>query len=111
LVIDNEIAKYVENILRGIEVSDEDMSLDLIKNVGIGGNFLESEQTLKLFKTEHEQTELLDRRAREVWERIKEKNIYEKALKKACDYISEKNDYVLPDGIIGEIEKIYSRYL
>jgi trimethylamine--corrinoid protein Co-methyltransferase len=111
LIIDNEIAKYVENIMRGIEVSKEDMSLDLIKEIGIGGNFLETEQTLKLFKTEHEPTELMDRRARDVWDGIKQKDIYGKALKTAGDYISQKNDYILSDKIVGEIEEIYSRYL
>ena len=110
LVIDNEIVKYVENILRGIEVNDEALSSDLIKDIGTGGNFLETEQTLKLFKTEHEQAELLDRRARGVWEGIEEKDIYQKALKIANDIISQKNERVLSDKIIGEIEDIYSRY-
>jgi trimethylamine--corrinoid protein Co-methyltransferase len=111
LIIDNEIAKYVENILRGIEVNDEALSFDLIKGTGIGGNFLETEQTLVLFKTEHEQTELLDRRARGVWDDIKEKSIYEKALKTAKDIISQRSYSVLSDKIIGDIEEIYSRYL
>ena len=52
LIIDNEIAKYGENILRGIEVNDEALCFDLIKETGIGGNFLETEQTLGLFKTD-----------------------------------------------------------
>ena len=111
LIIDNEIAKYVENILRGIEVNDEALCVDLIKDIGIGGNFLETEQTLKLFKTEHDQTELFDRRARGVWDTIEEKSMYDKALKIANDIISQKSEPVLSDKITGEIEEIYLKYL
>jgi trimethylamine--corrinoid protein Co-methyltransferase len=110
LVIDNEIAKYVENILRGIEINEENMSNDLIKEIGIGGNYLATEQTLNLFKTERESSELFDRRSRGTWNNIEEKSMYEKAKKIADDIISNKNEYVLPDKVIGEIEEVYLKY-
>ena len=110
LVIDNEIAKYVENILRSIEINEENISSDLIKKIGIGGNYLAIEQTLNLFKTEHEYSELFDRRSRGAWNNIEEKSMYEKAKKIADDIISNKNEYVLPDKVIGEIEEVYLKY-
>jgi trimethylamine--corrinoid protein Co-methyltransferase len=111
LVIDNEIARYVENIMRGISITQENVSIDLIKEVGIGGNYLETEQTLQYFKTEHATSELLDRRSREVWNGIEEKGIYEKAKKCAGDILSDDEHYTLPDRVMEEVDRIYRRSL
>jgi len=50
LVIDNEIARYVRRVVRGFEVSDEAVNLDLIERVGIGGNYLAEMETSAQFR-------------------------------------------------------------
>ena len=85
------------------------MSVDLIKKVGIGGHYLDTDQTLQFFKTEHEESALLDRRSRGVWLETSEKTIYEKAKRIADDIISSDNEYSLPDKAMGELENIYRR--
>jgi trimethylamine--corrinoid protein Co-methyltransferase len=40
MVVDDEIIGMVKRILRGIEVSDETLAVDLIKKMGFGGNYL-----------------------------------------------------------------------
>ena len=40
LVVDNEILGMVKRILRGIEVSDETLAVDLIETMGFNGNYL-----------------------------------------------------------------------
>ena len=50
LVIDNEIARYVRRAVQGFEVTDEAINLDLIKRVGIGGNYLTEMETAKGFR-------------------------------------------------------------
>ncbi len=52
LVIDNEIARYVRRCVRGIEVSDETLALDLIGETGINGNTINSIHTAEHFKDE-----------------------------------------------------------
>jgi trimethylamine--corrinoid protein Co-methyltransferase len=52
LVIDNEIIRGVRHILRPIEVNDQTLALDVIKKVGIGGNYLEEDHTLEHFREE-----------------------------------------------------------
>ena len=50
LVMDNEITRYVRRAVQGFEVTDSAINVDLIKKVGIGGNFLEEPDTAQGFR-------------------------------------------------------------
>ena len=50
LVMDNEIARYVRRVVQGFEVSDESVNFDLIRRVGIGGNYLTEMETAEGFR-------------------------------------------------------------
>jgi trimethylamine--corrinoid protein Co-methyltransferase len=50
LVIDNEIAGYVKHLLRGFEVNEETLAVDVIREVGIGGNYLGHPHTARHFR-------------------------------------------------------------
>lgn len=52
LVIDNEIARYVRRAVRGIEVNEETLAMDVITESGIAGNTIASEHTAIHFKDE-----------------------------------------------------------
>ena len=52
LVIDNEVVRYVKRSLQPIEVNDETLALDTIRLVGPGGHYLDTEHTLKHFRSE-----------------------------------------------------------
>jgi trimethylamine--corrinoid protein Co-methyltransferase len=55
LVIDNDMLGTVLRTVRGIEVSDETLSIDVINEVVHGeGHFLRSEQTMELMRSEYE---------------------------------------------------------
>ena len=47
LVIDNEIAGGIRHILRGLEVNQETLAVDVIKEIGPQGTFFEHEHTLR----------------------------------------------------------------
>ncbi|MBI2940812.1 MAG: trimethylamine methyltransferase family protein [Chloroflexi bacterium] len=68
LVICDEIVAMAKRILRGIEVSDETLAVDVIKEVGPGGHFLESEHTLRTFRQEFFFPQLFDRRSIADWQ-------------------------------------------
>jgi trimethylamine---corrinoid protein Co-methyltransferase len=68
-VIDNEIIGMVERALRGIEVNENSMALDVIQNVGPDGNYLMQEHTQRNFRTEHFIPKLADREKRDIWEK------------------------------------------
>jgi len=50
LVIDNEIARYVRRCVSGFEITDEAINFDLIKRVGIGGNYLSEMETANQYR-------------------------------------------------------------
>ncbi|KKS44684.1 MAG: hypothetical protein A2Y13_02330 [Planctomycetes bacterium GWC2_45_44] len=50
LVMDNEIVRYVRRAITGFEVTDKSINVDIIKEIGIGGNYLQTEDTLNQFR-------------------------------------------------------------
>ncbi len=67
IVIDNELAKMVRKIIGGIPVNDETMAVDVLRQVGCGGHFLQEEHTLKHMRGEQSYTRLFDRRPYGQW--------------------------------------------
>ena len=67
-VIDNELIGMARRVERGIEVNPESLALDLIKNVGPGGNFLSEFHTIKHMRSELFSSVVSDRYERSEWE-------------------------------------------
>jgi trimethylamine--corrinoid protein Co-methyltransferase len=68
LVIDNEMLGAVRRAVRGIEVTDETLSVEVIEDVIKGpGHFLTHPQTLKLMETEYLYPRLADRSSPGEW--------------------------------------------
>ena len=53
LVMCDEIISYVKRFVRGFDLDDVHLGLDLIREVGPGGEFLSTAQTKEMFRTEH----------------------------------------------------------
>jgi trimethylamine--corrinoid protein Co-methyltransferase len=51
LVIDNEIVAMIKNAVNGIAVNDETLSVDIIKEIGIGKDYLAHESTYNYMKS------------------------------------------------------------
>ncbi len=68
-VLDNEIIGMTLRVLRGMEVNDKTLAVDVINRVGPGGNFLMDDSTLKNMRDEfYYPSEVISREGREVWE-------------------------------------------
>src|SRR3546814_11984298 len=71
-------------MLKGIEVTEESLSLDVIDDVCKGpGHFLGHAQTLALMNSEYLYPGLLDRDSRDDWERKGARDIREAARERA----------------------------
>ncbi len=69
MVIDNEMLGVVQRALRGIEVTDELLSYDVIREVVEGpGHYLGHAQTRELMRTEYLYPEIGDRHSPTQWE-------------------------------------------
>jgi trimethylamine--corrinoid protein Co-methyltransferase len=88
MVVDNEILGMVKRILRGVEVSDETLALDLIKKMGFSGNYLFDSHTRKHVR-ELWQAQLGDTGTFEAWRAAGQKSTIEKAQDKVREILAE----------------------
>jgi len=80
MVIDNDMLGNVQRLLRGIEVTDETLSYEVIKDTVHGiGHYLNQPQTLDLMQKEYLYPEVADRRTPGEWEVTGKEDIYELA--------------------------------
>jgi len=68
LVIADELIAQVKRLVRGIEVSDETLALDVIAEVGPGGDFLRQRHTADHFRDEWFFPTLMNRGRHQGWE-------------------------------------------
>jgi trimethylamine--corrinoid protein Co-methyltransferase len=68
LVIADELIGQVKRLVRGIEVSQETLALDVIAAAGPGGNFMTQRHTKKHFRDEWFFPTLFNRRGYQEWE-------------------------------------------
>jgi len=66
-IIDEELCGMVRKALTPMEISDKTLSLDIIKEVGIGGEFLSHPKTLELCRSEYFTPKLMFRDNYESW--------------------------------------------
>ena len=107
LVIDNEIAGMMYRVLDGIDINNEKLAIDVIKEVGFNGNFLAQENTIKFLREEHYIPEILNRQNRDEWELGGSKDLAKIANDKARDILENAEIPLLDDDVKKEFEKIY----
>jgi len=105
LVLDCEIARMIKHTVQGFQVTDDSLALDVIKEVGPGGHFLMHQHTFDRMKTQS-QPEIIDRRARDVWEAAGATTAYERAVKKAQWILENHKPEPLPDDVLATIRSI-----
>jgi len=89
MVIDNDMLGAVLRTVRGIEVNEETLSLDVIKQVVHGeGHFLRTAQTLDLMRSEYEYPLLADRSTPGEWEAAGSKDIRQQAGERVRSILS-----------------------
>ena len=89
LVIDNDMLGSVMRAIRGIEVTDETLSYETIKDAVEGpGHFLGHPQTLELMESDFLYPEIGDRSSPEEWERAGRPDARDHARKRAREILS-----------------------
>jgi trimethylamine--corrinoid protein Co-methyltransferase len=106
LVIDNEIAEMIKYAVRGIDISDYNMATEVIKEVGIGGEFVTHGHTFDNFRTAQSHSELFDRGMREGWATMGGKDLLERATEKAKWVLENHKPDPLPPGSEAFMEDI-----
>ena len=110
-VIDDEIIAYTKRYLKGFEVNDETLGVDLIRQVGISGSFLEQGHTAQHFRSELFMPELLCRHPREEWEKQGSKDLGRVAEEKAQQLMQNPVENKLSENQLSELDTLTKRFL
>jgi trimethylamine--corrinoid protein Co-methyltransferase len=100
IVIENEFVNLMKRIQRGFEVNDETLPLDVVKEVGPGGEFTSHPHTLGHFRRELWMPELLSGMSYEAWVAGGRDTILDKARRKVLEIL----DTYHPRGMKPETE-------
>lgn len=106
LVLDDDLIGMIRRLLRGVEVTDDTLGMDVIMRVGPGGNYLTDEHTLKYFKTEYFIPKTANRFRRDVWESKGSKDANELAREHARKILAEHRCEPLDPKLLAELDKI-----
>jgi len=106
LLMDQEFVKMTRRILQGIPVNKDTLALDVIKAVGPAGNFLAQKHTRQFMKQELSNTDLINRRMREHWEKNGSKTMDQAANLKARDILENYQATPLPEDVRKKIHDI-----
>lgn len=102
-VIDDEMAQMMKRVKRGISFSDDDLGLNLIKEIGPGGSFITVKHTISRMKTEAVMTKMADRDARTIWEKKGATDIHAKAMKRAKEIMANNTEPLISPELDGKI--------
>jgi trimethylamine---corrinoid protein Co-methyltransferase len=104
-VVDNDMLGVVQRTLRGIEVSDETLAVDIIREVALGGpgHFLGHTDTLAKMETEYLYPVIADRQSSDMWRQAGSRDIQESARQRVRQVLSSHYPQYIDPGIDAEI--------
>ncbi len=109
LVISNDLIGFARRIVRGIEVNDETLAVDVIDKVGPGGHFLGEEHTMKYMKKETYYPDLFERTFYENWEAAGKKTLFDRSNDKVIDILENYKPEPLPKDVQQKLNEIVKR--
>jgi len=98
MVIDNDMLGTIQRMLKGVEVTDETLSFEVIKEAVRGpGHYLGHRQTLALMESEFLYPDIADRTSQSQWEEAGSPDILKAARARVRDMLSTHYpDYIDP---------------
>ena len=110
-VIDDEMIRYARRYLRGVEVSEDALALEVSREVGISGSFLDHEHTLMNFRDEFFAPKILCRRPYEAWTEAGAQTLTDRAEERADELIAHEPQSGMTDDQTRELDAITRRFL
>jgi len=108
MVMVNEILYMVNQFMKGIEVSEETIVLDLIDKVGPGGNYLQEKHTMENFRNIW-YSDLFDRSIRDDWEKAGAKRFGQRLQEMTLEAMKHRPK-PLDDDVVKELEKMQAAW-
>ena len=110
LLMDSELFNNIYKVLKGIEINEQTMALDLIHEVGPAGEYLTRKHTFDHMR-QMSTSSLFDRRNRQKWmESSNSKDLTTRAYERANDILKTHKPLELPQGAKREMKEIIKEY-
>ena len=109
LIIDNDMLGQCLRCVRGIEVNDQTIGIQVMKDVCMGGagHYLGHDQTIGLMQMEYIYHELSDRSSPKEWEELGKPNLVAEAVKRKNQILSEFVPQHIPEELDARIRANY----
>ncbi len=104
-VIDNDIIGGCLRALRGVEINEDTMAVDVIASVGPGGNFLGEAHTVKYMRTEAFFPKVSDRRSYQAWKAAGGKDSWATAEELARKFLEEERRCMMGEELKAQVYK------
>jgi len=105
-VICNDVLGNILRIIKGTEVNDETLAVDVIKEVGPEGNFLGHKHTLKHIREELHLPTIFDRTPEAAWAKAGSKPLHQVAKEQAQKILKEHHPQPLPRDVQAKLSEI-----
>ena len=106
LVIDNEIARMIKEVVGGIKVDKETLALEIIHAVGAAGEYVSHEHTYSRFRDLASKNKLIYRGTRDAWQAEGSKDITERAYEEALHIYNTFKIKPLPGNVVSKMRAI-----
>lgn len=105
LILDNDVIGQCLRCVRGIEVNDENLDIDLIKSVCLDGpgHYLGTDQTLSMMQTEYFYPALSDRTSPKEWVEKDKPDLIRNAIAKKVEILASSNRAALSVELDAEV--------
>ncbi|MBQ4092145.1 MAG: trimethylamine methyltransferase family protein [Firmicutes bacterium] len=105
IVMCDEIISYARRVVRGMEINEETLAFDVLKEVGHGGQFFTHEHTFKNFRKELWMPTLMDHSSYQSW--INDPtDMRTRVHRKTANILATHKPQPLPEEIIAELDAI-----
>ncbi len=113
LVLGDDLLGQAMRCVRGIEVTEDSVSVDVIRETCLSGpgHYLGSDQTLSLMQTEYIYPALGDRTSPKEWEELGKPDLIQKAIARKDAILSEPSDAKFSRKIDQTIRKAFNIHL
>jgi trimethylamine--corrinoid protein Co-methyltransferase len=105
VVICDEIAHMIRRVLDGVDVTDDTLAVDVIRQAAQGGDFLSQEHTVRYFRKELFFPKLFKRLTIDEWTNAGSKMIHEVAHERVLEILAKAGPVELPPGVDAELER------
>jgi len=104
VLIDHEIIESIQRGLRGFEINENTLAIEVMKRLGPGGFYLAERHTRDNFRKEHLLTKLADTQNYDLWKKSGGKNITQRANEEVRKILSNHHPKPLDKDIRSQLQ-------